>query len=125
MTFKRAIPKPTDEQQARQDRARELGCVACAIEWDLCGHNPVYCDAPPGAPEIHHLTRTGRQIGQDETVCLCSWHHRGICVANYDSRDMRDLFGPSMAKGSKPFHARYGSNEELLAYQNNLLERGT
>lgn len=116
--FKRAIPKCTPDQQARQDRARELGCIACKIEW---GEKEGPAAMPP---EIHHLTRTGRQIGQDETVCLCQWHHRGICAPDERSSAMSLWWGPSLAKGSKPFHARYGSNDELLAYQNKLIGEG-
>ena len=110
--FKRAIPKPTPDQQSRQDKCRAAGCIACKqdgtyfIAWAAQIH-----------PEIHHLTVSGRQIGQDATVCLCSWHHRGICVPNARTSEMERLYGPSLAKGSKTFHARYGSNDELLAYQ--------
>ena len=32
-------------------------------------------------------------------------------------------FGPSVATGSKPFHEMYGSDEELLELQNELIER--
>ena len=36
-------------------------------------------------------------------------------------KDARDLFGPSLAHGSKPFHAAFGSDDELLARVNELL----
>jgi hypothetical protein len=35
---------------------------------------------------------------------------------------MRDHYGPSLADGSKPFHAAFGSDAELLARQNEYLE---
>lgn len=131
MTFRRAIPKPTASEQARQDKCREMGCIACRMERDMAEpivfqgltliYDPPYC----GAPEIHHLTKSGRQIGQDESVCLGTWHHRAIIlmpVSIYGtSAYMTDHFGPSLAKGSKPFYARYGSNQELLDYQNRLI----
>ena len=31
-------------------------------------------------------------------------------------------WGPSLADGSKPFHERYGSDDELLAKTNELLK---
>lgn len=37
----------------------------------------------------------------------------------------RDYYGPSLAEGSKPFHAEFGSNDLLLEQQNRvLLEQG-
>lgn len=122
MTFRRAIPKCTPDQQARQDRARELGCIACALN---TVRGEAFFGGECGRPEIHHLTKSGRQIGQNETVCLGAWHHRAILLPHAkNSNEMTMCCGPSLAKGSKPFHARYGSNEELLAYQNKLLDMG-
>lgn len=115
--FKRAIPKPTKEQQERQDKIRERGCLACWMECELRDIDPMEC----GLTEIHHLTVSGRQIGQDETIALGQWHHRSICLPQMSSSDMREEFGPSLAKGSKTFHAHYCSNEELLALQNELI----
>lgn len=116
--FKRAIPKCTPDQQARQDRARELGCIACMknVLQDFD------CNQTRAWSEIHHLTRSGRQIGQDETICLCCWHHRGMLTNGLNTSENTEIFGPSLAKGSKPFHARYGDNATLLEYQNNLLK---
>lgn len=74
-----------------------------------------------GAPEINHQTRSGRQIGQWETECLCSWHHRGICLVGVTSSQMADLYGPSLAKGSKTFAAKFGGNEERLKFQNDII----
>ena len=112
--MKRAIPKPTPEQQARQDKARAMGCIACRMDGvaNQCGWS-----------QIHHQTQSGRQLGQDETVCLGAWHHMGQCLPGYTSTDMKIEFGPSLAKGSKPFYERYGTNAEQLEYQNRIIER--
>jgi len=72
--------------------------------------------------EIHHLTSVGRQIDQNHTICLCQWHHRAICLLAVKSSEMTQKYGPSLAKGSKTFHAHYGDNDTLLAYQNELIE---
>jgi hypothetical protein len=110
MTFRRAIPKCTADQQKRQDACRSRGCLACSIE----GHQG-YC----GNVEIHHLTVSGRTIDQDHTIALGCWHHRGvISFPGMTSTAMRATYGPSLAKGSKTFHTRYGDNAELLAAQN-------
>lgn len=114
--FKRSIKKCTKEQQARQDRCRHLGCIACRMNFG----GDQYSIAPL-PHEIHHQTECGRQIGQDATVCLCAWHHRGICAPCTTSSQMLEFYGPSLAKGSKPFVAEYGSNAEQLEYQNKLI----
>jgi hypothetical protein len=36
-------------------------------------------------------------------------------------REAIERFGPSVATGSKPFHAMYGSDDELLEFQDALL----
>jgi hypothetical protein len=128
MTFKRAIGKPNAEQQSRQDRCRAAGCIHCRLETRArAGHVNFYNLQVfgTGMPvEIHHQTYQGRQLGQDETVASCSWHHRAICLPNVNSTQMLNLYGPSLAKGSKPFTQRYGTNAEQLDYQNALIGEG-
>jgi hypothetical protein len=107
--MKRSIPAPTKEQRKRQDRIRELGCICCWLD----GHGSVPC-------EIHHLNDCGRNIGQDETVGACAWHHRGVPPYGRPS-EATLLFGPSLARDPAAFHDRYGSDEELLFQQNTML----
>ena len=113
--LKRRLPRPTPEQQARQDAIRALGCIACILEGA-----PVFC----GDPTIHHQTSSGRTISQDATVCLGLWHHQGVCLDNFMSSKMAVVFGPSLAKEPRRFAATYGNNAELLAIQNAYLENG-
>jgi len=77
-------------------------------------------DAPVqgGDTEIHHLNSAGRNRGQDFTIALCSWHHRAVNLDGWGLRTMVEVFGPSLARGSKSFHAEFGSDDELLAIQN-------
>lgn len=118
MAFKRRIPPPTPRQQARQDEARRLGCICCRIESERRGY-PITA----GWVQIHHQTDAGFTTSQDHTVAACSWHHQGHCASGYTSEVMRNRYGPSLAKGSKPFRAAYGSDAEQLAYQNALIAR--
>jgi hypothetical protein len=60
-------------------------------------------------PEIHHVLSGGRRQSNSHTIPLCPWHHRGIIPAE----TFLDI-GPSLANGSKPFHARFGSEEDML-----------
>lgn len=112
MAFSRRIPAPTKEQQRRQDLIRDLGCLVARLR----GHGFVPC-------EIHHLTDCGRTISQDHTIGLNPWSHRGVSFNDLTYAQCRELFGPSLAKGSKIFHAEFGSNEELLEMQNQLLDK--
>lgn len=123
MPFQRRIPPPTKAQQARQDRARELGCIHCWME-DLIEFNDegdAY--SPAGWFQIHHQTEDGFTQSQDDSVCSCSWHHQGICRPGMTSRDMLNEYGPSLAKGTVPFFERYGRNAEQLEFQNALIAK--
>ncbi|MGP1667490.1 MAG: Ref family recombination enhancement nuclease [Rhodanobacter sp.] len=62
-------------------------------------------------PEVHHLLSGNRRIGHQDTLPLCPHHHRAIGKG----------LGPSLANGSKPFHAEYGSDQELLAMTDRAL----
>lgn len=91
----------------RLDRFREfqrIGCIACRMN----GH--------AGEPaDIHHLLSGGRRRGDEYTIPLCAWHHRGQTMMHCSRSDMTEDFGPSLAHGSRAFRAHYGSDDELLA----------
>jgi hypothetical protein len=93
--------------QTRSDAARlqilsDLYCIPCAIDnW-----------AEPA--EIRHITEGFRRVNGSETehrwtYCICPWHHRSVPPTEiyYD-------FGPSMARDPRAYHARYGSERELV-----------
>lgn len=106
----RSTGTPTKAQQARFDVMREIGCIACR----MYGFGYV-------AGEIHHLTSGGhhgqKRRGHDYTVCLCSWHHRGVQDGYGHAR------GPSYAHSPKAFRATFGDDDALLAKQNELIEK--
>lgn len=116
--MRRSIPKCTAAQQARQDAARAIGCIVCR---DLFSHLPESQRLQCGWTEIHHMNSGGRNRGQDFTVALGSWHHRAVVLDGWGLRKMVDVFGASLARGSKTFHAEFGSDDELLARQNELI----
>lgn len=111
------------ERQLRFDTLREIGCLCCLA-------NLAKFLAVTGmAVEIHHLNAGGhagqKRRGDEFTVPLCSWHHRGVILP---ARGMTRLtmiqrFGPSLAGGSKPFRRIYGDDEFLLRRANELLAR--
>lgn len=109
MSFGSAEPRtPADE--ARIDAIKHGLCIACLLE----GITTLF-------PEAHHLLSGGRRRGHRFTIGLCIWHHRGQCHDGETTTSMTRRYGPSLAKGSKPFHQRYGSDDELLELQDGLL----
>lgn len=103
----------------RFEALRFVGCYCCeanlALGFDACGL-PV---------EVHHLNagglHGGKRRGDEFTIPLCSWHHRGVLQSGYCSKEMRQSCGPSWAGGSKPFRSVYGSDESILAQVNERL----
>jgi hypothetical protein len=85
--------------------------------------------------EVHHLLDGGVRRGHAFTVGLCPWHHRGVIhifnppdvyERNPDENRIAKMnikYGPSLYHDAHSFHALYGSDDELLAFQNELLAR--
>lgn len=106
----------TKEEQARFDRMKEMGiCMAC-YQLGVKGYQYI---------EIHHLLSGNKRIGHMATVSLCPYHHRGVWDGMAKSlEDAKAGYGASLAHGSKPFHAEFGTDAELLEMQNELLGVG-
>lgn len=100
----KSLPAATVEQLRRWDLIKQTGCLCCRMR------------GLAGAVEIHHLKSGNVRMGHDFTIGLCAWHHRGV-----GSRANEVVLGPSLAHGSKPFHAEFGSDQELLARQNHII----
>jgi hypothetical protein len=102
---------PTAHQSERMARIKEIGCVIARMR----GLGFVPC-------EVHHLLSGGKRRGHDFTVGLNPWSHEAKLFDKRTAEECFQSFGPSLKKGSKPFHAEHGSDDELLAIQNALLE---
>jgi hypothetical protein len=99
----------TKADEARRTRIHAGHCMACIQRGiDLRGQ---------GLVQWHHTAGKKRH---DLTCGLCTWHHMARPFDGSHA-DMRTKYGPSLAEGSKPFHAEFGSNAELLARQNDYL----
>ena len=107
------------ERTARFDALRAIGCVCCWLN-ERDGLFPTLSPV-----EIHHLNGGGhhgqKRRGDEFTVPLCSFHHRAVPVFPGPYRFQARMYGPSWAKGSKPFRAVYGPDDELLALANRLI----
>ncbi|UHQ21911.1 Ref family protein [Lysobacter sp. 5GHs7-4] len=108
----RSTGNPTKAQVARWDFIREIGCVCCRINGIV------------RLPEIHHMTVGGKhgqkRLGHDFTFGLCAWHHRGVNAWGREGCG-RFAYGPSFALEPTAFRKIFGTQEELLEFQNLLL----
>lgn len=77
-------------------------------------------------PEVHHLNVGGhaghKRRGDDCTIGLCSYHHRGVPLDAFLPDRIRDVLGPSLAREPRAFRELFGSDDGLLAWQNELIE---
>jgi hypothetical protein len=101
----------------RNLRVKELRCIACEIE-----------DCEQLMPtEAHHQNLGGKagqkRLGDEYTIPLCTWHHRGVAPEGVKPGDATYYMGPSLAHNSKLFRLTYGSDEHLLALTNIKLEQ--
>ncbi len=105
-------------REHRFRRLKELGCIACWYE------RVAY---PGGTVEIHHLNKGGKagqeRRGDEFTVPLCKWHHQGQPPGALLAKDMAITHGPSLARQSRAFRERYGTDDELLRLVNRRIAR--
>lgn len=110
---KRSTTTPTKAERAHIERVKLGLCMACVRNMlrGLMRADGEGCDA-------HHLLAGGKRRGHQYTIGLCPWHHRGVRPERYasDATATRYL-GPSLAHGSKQFHATYGTDDDLMAMQ--------
>jgi len=99
----------TKNEKKRFERITEIGCLACrknGIE-------------NPG--EANHIVDGMKRKGHSFSYCLCPWHHRGVTPNGISVKDATAVFGPSRYYDGRSFRKEFGSDEELLEYQNELL----
>lgn len=95
-------------KKTRFAKLREIGCLI-ANNWPDEG---IRCE---GRLEINHLnSMMGPKRDDERTICLCFGHHQ---------RQSSLPLGEAYHKGSKKFREKYGTDDELLAIQNQLLEQ--
>lgn len=105
----------TKANALRFRKLHDIGCICCKI------NGSGFC----GPTEIHHIVDKGYRKhsgGDAATLPLGMWHHRAVPHANTTMGQMTLLYGPSLANGSKPFHARFGTQLELLDKVNRELK---
>ena len=68
--------------------------------------------------DVHHLLNAGKRISHQHTICLCPYHHRGLHWQQFKGK-----LGPSLAIDKRKFHEVFGSEEDLLWFQDEILQR--
>jgi Recombination enhancement, RecA-dependent nuclease len=96
-----------DPKNRRFRELQELGCCACRQMGYI---QP--CD-------IHHILSGHKRIGDEATVGLCEYHHRGVWNTRFASLNFaKALCGPSLALEPNAFRERFGTDEQMLAFAN-------
>lgn len=113
----RSTGTPTKAQSTRFDRLKRSGCMACLINDRRLQPR---CDGE--GSDAHHLLSGGRRRGHDATIALCPYHHRNVRPDDCPN-DAHALhrYGPSYETDRRLFRETYGTDDELLAMQNELL----
>lgn len=107
---------PTKAERAHLAAVKALPCVACVIDdrFDVL----TAC----GPTEVHHLLSGNKRRGHMFVLPLGRYHHRGVPFDGISARQMQSLYGPSLARQSKLFHAWYGDDQSLLEKTNEMLD---
>lgn len=103
----------TKADEVRRAKIHAGNCMACEQRGiDLTGS---------GYVQWHHLEGKTKPGCHQKTVGLCFWHHQARLMYSDTHAYSRAFYGHSLHEGSKPFHAEFGSDAELLARQNAIL----
>lgn len=113
--MRHSTKSPTVAERAHLAAVKALPCVACVIDdrFDVL----TVC----GPTEVHHLLSGNKRRGHMFVLPLGRYHHRGVPFDGMSARAMQSLYGPSLARQSKLFHAWYGDDAELLTAVNAML----
>ena len=108
----------TAEESAHVEEAKTTKCIPCLV-WAEAGNMQLE-DVATCAGYDHKKSgniRRGHLFG----FASCDWHHQKIKPDNWTFAGMTKRFGPSLMDGSKLFAETYGSDDELIQRQNELL----
>ncbi len=103
------------QDQMRHVALREIGCLVAYMRG--LGFVPA---------EVHHLLTTqrhgtGKRRGEQFTIALNPWSHRGVPFGGWTAEQCRKELGPSYAREPRLFREQFGDDETLLAKQNELI----
>ena len=108
----------TKTELARVLTAKEGPCIPCYV-WAHAGNMPLADIAVVN--QYDHKKSGNIRRGHRHGFANCDWHHEAIPGDGWTPKEMRAHFGPSLMDGSRLFHETYGSDDELIALQDQLL----
>lgn len=107
---------PRTDAQGRRIQAikQYIGCVLCIMEGAFRGESRLgeWCD-------YHHCDDESGQ-NHDRGYGNCPWHHTGRPKNWLSQAAMKEQYGPSLKLHPKEYRERYGTEQEILDYQNKL-----
>jgi len=109
----------TKDEHAHVMAAKEAKCIPCLV-WAETGNMPIEDVAVLN--QYDHKKSGNIRRGHKKGFASCDWHHQGLVSCGWNHARMRQHFGPSLMDGSRLFHATYGSDDELIARQNQVLQ---
>lgn len=109
----------TTAESERVIAAKTLKCIPCLV-WARRGNMPFEHVAT--CCGYDHKKSGNIRRGHALGFGSCDWHHQGLVGDGWTHKRMREHFGPSLMDGSALFARTYGTDNELIELQTQLLE---
>lgn len=110
---------PTKAESNRMRDAKEAVCIPCLV-WARAGNMPIEHVATQS--QYDHKKSGNKRRGHMFGFASCLWHHQGRVSEGWTHAQLRAYFGPSLMDGSRLFSQTYGSDDELISLQNEVLK---
>lgn len=108
----------TKEESARIVAAKEGPCICCLI---LHERGELERDMVVIGCDYNHAKSGNIRRGHRFGFALCRWHHERHPWGEFTHRQMAVIYGVSLKDGSRLFHETYGSDDALIAKQDEIL----
>lgn len=95
-------------------RLQDIGCLCC-----------LKVGFPDVPVDVHHLVDKGNREasgGDNATLPLCPWHHRGVPPDGLSASAAQRIAGPSLARSPGEFVETFGDQRSLLLETDLLIE---
>lgn len=109
----------TAEESVRVEQAKFDHCCIPCLVWARKGNMPLSDVAR--VCQYDHKKSGNIRRGHKKGFASCDWHHQRLVTDGWNHAHMRRHFGPSLMDGSRLFRETYGSDDELIALQDELL----
>lgn len=99
----------TKADRLRYDAFRHFGCIVSHLYFDRFEFY-----------DVHHLVE-GYRLGNQFTIPLNPWYHRGLCPDELTMDGALEYYGPSMKLDKESFVKRFGTERYLLGKVNEMV----